>query len=76
MTFTIDGTPVEAADAASALRSPIARISKKGSEFRDEHGTLLAVYERIEHDEGFMLAWRRTEAWAAGGHAIPASMRR
>jgi hypothetical protein len=75
MTFTIDGTPIDAPDATTALRSGLARTAKKGSEFRDEHGTLLAVYERIEHDEGFMLAWRRTEAWAAAGHEIPPSMR-
>jgi hypothetical protein len=76
MIFTIDGSPIDAPDAATALRSPVARTSKKGSEFRDAGGTLLAVYERIEHDDGFLLAWRRTDAWAAGGHAVPASMKR
>ena len=76
MTFTIGGTPIEAPDATAALRSPMARTAKKGSEFRDEHGTLLAVYERIEIDGDWLLAWRRTDAWAAGGHAIPASMKR
>jgi hypothetical protein len=67
MTFTIDGVPVIAPDATSALRS-VARNAKRGSEFRDEHGTLLAIYGRIENDDGFMLAWQRTDAWRAGGH--------
>ena len=76
MTFTIDGEPVEAIDATTALRSAIARAAKKGSEFRDEHGTLLAVYERIEIDGDWLLAWRRTPAWMAGGHHVPASLKR
>jgi hypothetical protein len=67
MTFTIDGVPVIAPDATAALRS-VARNAKRGSELRDEQGALLAVYDRIEHGDGFMLAWQRTDAWAAGGH--------
>ena len=67
MTFTIDGVTVVAPDATSALRS-VARSARRGSELRDEQGTLLAVYDRIEHEDGFMLAWQRTDAWDAGGH--------
>jgi ketosteroid isomerase-like protein len=68
MTFTIDGAPVEAPDATTALRSLLAKTAKKGSEFRDARGTLLAVYRRIEIDGDWLLAWQRTDAWVAGGH--------
>jgi hypothetical protein len=70
MTFTINGNPVIAPDATTALRSAVARAAAKGSEFRDENGTLLAVYERIEIDGDWLLAWRRTDAWIAGGHGV------
>jgi hypothetical protein len=69
MTFTIDGAPVVAPDATTALRSAAARTARKGSEFRDEHGTLLAVYQRIEIDGDWLMAWQRTDAWVAGGHS-------
>ena len=72
MTFTINGKSITAPDATTALRSAAARTAPKGSEFRDEQGTLLAVYERVDVDDGFMLAWQRTDAWAAGGHEVPA----
>ena len=72
MTFTITGAPVEAPDATTALRSVLARTAAKGSEFCDEHGTVLAIYERIDVDGDWLLAWRRTKAWAQRGHDIPA----
>jgi hypothetical protein len=70
MRFTIAGTLVEAPDATTALRSAVAKAAPKGSEFCDEHGTVLAVYERIDVDGDWLLAWRRTSAWAASGHEV------
>jgi hypothetical protein len=73
MIFTIDGVPILAPDATTALRSAAARTARKGSEFRDEQGTLLAVYQRIEIDGDWLLAWQRTDAWVAGGHSVTAA---
>jgi hypothetical protein len=75
MRFTIAGTPVDAPDATTALRSVVAKAATRGSEFCDENGTVLAVYERIELDGDWLLAWRRTDAWRHGGHEVPPSSR-
>jgi hypothetical protein len=72
MKFTVAGALVEAPDATTALRSVRARTAPKGSEFCDEDGTVLAIYERIEVDGDWLLAWRRTKAWEDRGHDIPA----
>jgi hypothetical protein len=72
MTFTIDGTPVVAPDAKSALNSVAARTAKRGGELKDESGAVIAVRERIELDGDWLIAWVPTDAWAAGGHELPA----
>ncbi len=49
---------------------PWRRRQRRGASLRDEHGTLLAVYQRIEIDGDWLMAWQRTRCVVVGGHSI------
>lgn len=49
--------------AKAALETRAAREAVRGAELRDDGGTVIAVKERIDIADGWILAWRLTPAW-------------
>lgn len=50
--------------ARAALESRPARQAVAGAELRDDAGAILAVKERVDVEDGWLLMWRLTSAWS------------